>query len=1009
MARRARGDCGQRRGVRWTMVPPLLLVLLLLVVLVTMGVVVGVVHACPESCRCRDAHADCAAGGLPLSVTKLMQQLPAGTEHVDLSNNQLEDIDASAMMSRLLNLKEVKVAHNELTEIASFGKSSENITVLSLQHNRIARIRAERLEGFRSLETLDLSFNRIADIAGSSFPIGLRLAKLYLNNNRIKVLRPASFDTLGATLKILKLSNNRITVLTTKLFQLPSLQHLDLSRNRLQRVEGLAFSELASLEYLRLQRNSISSLMDGAFWGLHRIQKIQLQHNKLREVSTGWLYGLQSLRHLHVSRNAIIAMDSEAWKFCENLWELDLSHNGLTRLNEAAFVELGSLQSLSLAHNAISHIVEGAFRGLSSLRILDLGGNQISWTVEDMQGAFTGLSALSKLSLHGNQIKSIAKKAFVGLEKLGQLDLMGNAIVSIQANAFNTLKLLHQMKLNTSELLCDCQLKWLPGWLTERGFAQSVAVACAHPAWLKGRSVLSVRQENFVCDDYPKPHMVVHPETRAAVRGSNVSFMCSAASSSESPVTFLWRKDNAPLAEVDAEVERLERARPAEGGLGEFTSYLHLRAVDFHHEGRYQCIISNSFGSSYSGKARLTVSVLPSFTKTPADLSLRVGSTARLECAAGGHPSPQISWQKDGGTDFPAARERRMHVMPTDDVFFIVELKADDAGTYSCIAQNAAGTMSANASLSVLETPWLLRPVKDRAVAAGETAVLQCIAGGSPPPRLNWTKDDAPLLLTERHFFAASYQLLVIVNCGPEDTGRYTCELSNTLGTMRGHAFLSVLPPGDCPLAVPDGSASGGGGSAHGTLGGDASTTVGVVVIAVVCCVVGTSVVWVAIIYHTRRKTEAFGVSGSDETFVSPDVPSYLASQGTLSEHHHKLNGHSEINNTNPLMSSSTNRGLLHPTATRGGQTDSVQLCSDCLDNTAPYANERHGQVCGAGVGEDEQESDLDQALSAQPPWTTAGVLPVDVASVSEASGLCMRDACSRQGSTVAEEEREKK
>ncbi|XP_075930281.1 leucine-rich repeats and immunoglobulin-like domains protein 3 [Petromyzon marinus] len=872
MARRARGDCGQRRGARWTMPPPLVVLLLLVALVMTMGVVVAVgvvgVHACPESCRCRDASVDCAAaaaaaaGGLPRSVTELMQQLPVETEHVDLSNNQLEDIDAGAMMSRLLNLKEVKVAHNELTEIASFGKSSENITVLSLQHNRIARIRSERLEGFRSLETLDLSFNRITDIAGSSFPIGLPLAKLYLNNNRIKVLRPASFDTFGATLKILKLSNNRITVLTTKLFQLPSLQHLDLSRNRLQRVEGLAFSELASLEYLRLQRNRISSLMDGAFWGLHRIQKIQLQHNRLTEVSTGWLYGLQSLRHLHVSRNAITAMDSEAWKFCENLWELDLSHNGLTRLNEAAFVELGALQSLSLAHNAISHIVEGAFRGLSSLRILDLGGNQISWTVEDMQGAFTGLSALSKLSLHGNQIKSIAKKAFVGLERLGQLDLMGNAIVSIQANAFNTLKLLHQMKLNTSELLCDCQLKWLPGWLTERGFAQSVAVACAHPAWLKGRSVLSVRQENFVCDDYPKPHMVVHPETRAAVRGSNVSFMCSAASSSESPVTFLWRKDNAPLAEVGAEVERLERARPAGGGLGEFTSYLHLRTVDFHHEGRYQCVISNSFGSSYSGKARLTVSVLPSFTKTPADLSLRVGSTARLECAAGGHPTPQISWQKDGGTDFPAARERRMHVMPTDDVFFIVELKADDAGTYSCIARNAAGTMSANASLSVLETPWLLRPVQDRAVAAGETAVLQCIAGGSPPPRLNWTKDDGPLLLTERHFFAASYQLLVIVNCGPEDTGRYTCELSNTLGTMRGHAFLSVLPPGDCPLAAPDGSASGGGGSAHGTGGVDSSATVGVVVIAVVCCVVGTSVVWVAIIYHTRRKTEAFGVGG---------------------------------------------------------------------------------------------------------------------------------------------------
>lgn len=84
------------------------------------------------------------------------------------------------------------------------------------------------------------------------------------------------------------------------------------------------------------------------------------------------------------------------------------------------------------------------------------------------------------------------------------------------------------------------------------------------------------------------------------------------------------------------------------------------------------------------------------------DLSIRAGAMARLECAAVGHPSPQIAWQKDGGTDFPAARERRMHVMPEDDVFFIVDVKTEDIGVYSCTAQNIAGAISANATLTVL-------------------------------------------------------------------------------------------------------------------------------------------------------------------------------------------------------------------------------------------------------------------------------------------------------------------
>lgn len=96
------------------------------------------------------------------------------------------------------------------------------------------------------------------------------------------------------------------------------------------------------------------------------------------------------------------------------------------------------------------------------------------------------------------------------------------------------------------------------------------------------------------------------------------------------------------------------------------------------------------------------IAVLPSFTKTPMDLTIRAGAMARLECAAGGHPAPQIAWQKDGGTDFPAARERRMHVMPEDDVFFIVDVKIEDIGVYSCTAQNSAGSVSANATLTVL-------------------------------------------------------------------------------------------------------------------------------------------------------------------------------------------------------------------------------------------------------------------------------------------------------------------
>lgn len=80
---------------------------------------------------------------------------------------------------------------------------------------------------------------------------------------------------------------------------------------------------------------------------------------------------------------------------------------------------------------------------------------------------------------------------------------------------------------------------------------------------------------------------------------------------------------------------------------------------------------------------------------------MKSGDLARLDCAAKGEPTPQIAWQKDGGNGFPAAMERRMHVMPSDDAFFIINAKIQDQGVYTCTAENSAGIIKANATLII--------------------------------------------------------------------------------------------------------------------------------------------------------------------------------------------------------------------------------------------------------------------------------------------------------------------
>ncbi|KAI4878864.1 hypothetical protein NFI96_012047 [Prochilodus magdalenae] len=856
---------------------------------------------CPASCKCEGTALDCSRrftkGAAP-------ESLPSWVTQLDLSHNKLRALP-EGLFTSLQHLSEIKLNNNELETIPDFGAISGNITTLILANNKIIKILPEQLRPLVALETLDLGNNNLVDVRAGAFP-PLPLKNLYMNNNRISLLENGCFNNLSSTLLVLRLNRNRLNSIPAKIFQLPSLQHLstaamlilsspmpsltnavmvvidrDLSRNRVRRIEGLTFHGLHTLRSLKMQRNGITRLMDGAFWGLSNMEVLQLEYNNLTEVSKGWLYGLLTLQQLHLAHNAISRIKPAAWEFCQKLAELDLSSNQLARLEEGSFMGLSVVEQLSIGYNRVSFIADGAFRGLSHLHTLDLKYNEISWTIEDMNGPFSALNNLRKLFLQGNRIRSVTKKSFTGLDLLEQLDLSNNAIMSIQGNAFSQMKKLEELHLNTSSLLCDCQLKWFPQWVAEHAFQPLVNASCAHPQLLKAKSVFTVSLDEFVCDDFPKPQITVQPETQSAIKGTNVTFVCSAASSSDSPMTFAWKKDNEVLNDAEIHNQAHLRSQGCEVcQVTEYTTTLQLRHVESSSEGKYQCVISNHFGSTYSAKAKLTVHMLPSFTKMPMDLTIRAGATARLECAATGHPTPQIAWQKDGGTDFPAARERRMHVMPSDAVFFIVNVKTEDIGIYSCTAQNTAGAISANATLTVLETPSFLRPLMDRTVAKGETAVLQCIAGGSPPPRLNWTKDDSPLVVTERHFFAAGNQLLIIVDAAEGDAGTYTCEMSNPLGTERGNVRLAILPNPNC-----DSGQAGTGvlGSASGSEE-DGWTTVGIVIIAVVCCVVGTSLVWVVIIYHTRRRNEDCSVTNTDETNLPADIPSYLSSQGTLAE-----------------------------------------------------------------------------------------------------------------------------
>ena len=105
-------------------------------------------------------------------------------------------------------------------------------------------------------------------------------------------------------------------------------------------------------------------------------------------------------------------------------------------------------------------------------------------------------------------------------------------------------------------------------------------------------------------DDFPKPVITEEPITQVALREENVTLTCKAESTSAaSPMSAIWKKDN--LIYKGSQVVTLARSQDGRSNL--MTSELQLQNISDEDAGRYQCVVSNDFGSTYSSRAKITV------------------------------------------------------------------------------------------------------------------------------------------------------------------------------------------------------------------------------------------------------------------------------------------------------------------------------------------------------------------------------------------------------------------
>ncbi|XP_030004812.1 neuronal cell adhesion molecule a isoform X3 [Sphaeramia orbicularis] len=170
------------------------------------------------------------------------------------------------------------------------------------------------------------------------------------------------------------------------------------------------------------------------------------------------------------------------------------------------------------------------------------------------------------------------------------------------------------------------------------------------------------------------------------------------------------------------------------------------------------------------------------------------GETLELECIAEGLPTPEISWQKDGG-ELPTSRLSYQNFKKT---LKISEVNEGDAGDYRCTATNSLGTAHHVIKVTVKAAPFWVSAPRNLILAPNETGILTCRVGGVPKPKINWFVNGVPIEnAPEDHSRKVDDDTVILSNVQSGSSAVYQCNASNEFGYLIANAFVNVLaePP----------------------------------------------------------------------------------------------------------------------------------------------------------------------------------------------------------------------
>ncbi|XP_045209567.2 phospholipase A2 inhibitor-like isoform X2 [Mercenaria mercenaria] len=233
------------------------------------------------------------------------------------------------------------------------------------------------------METLDLSNNHISNISFLNYPtLSSSLSKLNLSNNQIYIVKKDAFKLL-TNLVTLDLSNNLIfgpDLDESMFYDLKKLQYLILEKNPIRHIkkDTFTFMELPAVRYFDLSHCEISELEAGSL-DLPSLEHLDLSWNKLQNFKSDSFRMLVNLQTLDMSHNRITVLEQVPHMPELIIWILD--NNGMERIaiRDDLIDFTDSLQKLYLRNNDIKRFDAESLPldDLDSLQVIDMSNNKL--------------------------------------------------------------------------------------------------------------------------------------------------------------------------------------------------------------------------------------------------------------------------------------------------------------------------------------------------------------------------------------------------------------------------------------------------------------------------------------------------------------------------------------------------------------------------------------------------------------------------------------------------------